>query len=124
MDYYNLIKKYNANEQVIDEFLELVHDNPSLPIIPLVSGLLADDETRYYAGVIERVAKANIVAPPDDSPFEGQVFLDYQLEPLVEYYTDVFAADSELSYDEAEGKARAYIDTFPREEVIAIYVGA
>lgn len=124
MNYYNLIKKYNANEQVIDEFLELVHDDPSLPIIPLVSGLLADDETQYYAGLIERVAKANLVAPPDDSPFEGQVFLDYQLEPLVEYYIDVFSADGELSYDEAEGKARAYIDTFPREEVIAIYIGA
>lgn len=124
MDYYNLMKKYNANEQVIDEFLELVNDDPSLPIIPLVSGLLADDETQYYAGVIERVAKANIVTPPDEGPFEGQVFLDYQVDPLVEYYTDVFAADGELSYDEAEGKARAYIDTFPREEVIAIYIGA
>lgn len=124
MDYYNLIEKYSANEQVIDEFLELVHDDPSLPIIPLVSGLLADDETQYYAGVIERVTKANIVAPPDDNPFDGQVFLDYQLDLLVEYYTDVFVADGEMSYDEAEAKARAYIDTFPREEVIAIYIGA
>lgn len=124
MEYYNLIKRYNANEEAVDEFLELVHDDPSLPVIPLVSGLLADDENQYYAGVIERVAKANLVTPPDDSPFDGQVFLDYQLEPLVEYYTDVFAADGELSYDEAETKAYTYINTFPREEVIAIYIGA
>lgn len=113
------------NSEKTKAFIELVKNNPDLPIIPIVdSEVVIDDGCNYWLGSFaDSYVSEYVVASVHG---ENRIYLESETDLLEEYIADELCDDedgAELSDKEIEQLARDRVKNLPWKKAIIVYIG-
>lgn len=100
-----------------EELLWLVKENPELPVVPMVSGLIAEDSNNYWLGCFSRAQVDSYLLGKRSHRvwFKSEDEVFDVLEDYLEY------DDLEKLPDDEEG-CRPYYEALPWVKAIIVYI--
>lgn len=107
--------------EISKDLLQLIKDNPDLPIVPMVDAEVAGDDNGYYMGSWRSVKVDEYIISP--------ISQDYNDNVIFKSYDDVFdtlercmSAEEFEALPETEEECRPFYDRLPWIKAIIVFI--
>ena len=111
-------------KSVNEKFIELVKENPDLPIKTFISGECHDEDACWFVGDIYRCEVAEIAEYEPTYAYASRCYTKEDIDEIIEDMFERIADDYEdLSNEEIEKIAKEKAEGLEWQKVILIYVG-
>lgn len=102
---------------MIEKLLKLVRENPALPVIPMVDGGIAGDDSGYFAGVFGAAEVDEYIITRRDER------ILFKSDDDVFGVLELFLSDEEFeALPQTEAECRPFYDRLPWKKAIIVYI--